>query len=170
MSFFTRIFGSRKRSGEGLVPLYTAIVAEARDPAWYRDGAVPDTLDGRFDMIAALLTLVLLRLEAAGLASDSVALTETFIADMDGSVRQMGIGDMMVGKHVGRMVSALGGRLSAFRAAGDGSLEPAVVRNIFHESPPSAQAVAFVTARLERFRESVAALAPAALLEGKLTA
>jgi cytochrome b pre-mRNA-processing protein 3 len=170
LTFFTRIFGSRKRSGEGLVPLYTAIVAEARDPAWYRDGQVPDTLDGRFDMIAALLTLVLLRLETAGLGSESVALTETFIADMDGSVRQMGIGDMMVGKHVGRMVSALGGRLSAFRAAGDGSLEPAVVRNIFHEAPPSPAAVAFVTARLERFRQGVGALPPTALLDGKLAA
>ena len=79
---------------------------------------MPDTLDGRFDMIAAILALVLLRLEAEGEAGrgPSVLLTEIFIDDMDGTLRQIGIGDYVVGKHVGRMMGALGGRLAAFRA------------------------------------------------------
>jgi hypothetical protein len=91
----------------------------ARNPFWYREGQVSDTIDGRFDMIAAIIALVLLRLEAAGrsLACRAVLLTETFIDDMDASLRQLGIGDHVVGKHVGRMTSALGGRLAAFRTA-----------------------------------------------------
>jgi cytochrome b pre-mRNA-processing protein 3 len=146
------------------------VVALARDPAWYRDGQVPDTLDGRFDMVVAVLALVLLRLEREGDAarSESVMLTEIFIADMDGSVRQIGIGDLLVGKHVGRMMSALGGRLAAFREAGGGSLNGPVMRNIFHESPPSQLAVDFVSARLACFRDQLSASAADRLIDGEL--
>ena len=120
MSILTRIFG-RGSERDAYRPLYAEVVALGRDRAWYKEGAVPDTLDGRFDMIAAVLALVLLRLERDGGANAgaSVLLTELFIDDMDGSVRQMGIGDLMVGKHVGRMMGALGGRLTAFREARD---------------------------------------------------
>lgn len=131
---------------------------------------MPDSVDGRFDMIAALLALVLLRLEAADRRADTVLLTELFIADMDGSIRQMGIGDLMVGKHVGRMVSALGGRLAAFRAAGSGSLEAPVRRNLFHDAPPAPEALAFATARLERFRDGLDGTSVPALLAGGLPA
>ena len=94
-------------------PLYAAIVAQARAPDWYVAGAVPDTIDGRFDMVATVLALVLLRLEAepAGLAA-SARLTEQFVTDMDGQLREIGIGDVVVGKHMGRMMGALGGRLA----------------------------------------------------------
>jgi cytochrome b pre-mRNA-processing protein 3 len=95
-------------------------------------------------------------------------LTEIFIADMDGSVRQLGIGDLLVGKHVGRMMSALGGRLTVFREAGEGSLNGPVERNIFHESPPSKQAVDFVSARLAHFRDRLSASAADRLMAGEL--
>src|SRR3546814_17389752 len=78
----------------------------------------------------------------------------------------MGIGGLMVGKHVGRMVSALGGRLAAFRDAGGGAFDEPVVRNIFHESPPSDEAVRFVSARLGDFRDGLAAMPAARLLPG----
>jgi cytochrome b pre-mRNA-processing protein 3 len=169
VSFLSRIFGE-KRDRERLSALYGAIVVQARDPVWYREGQVPDTVDGRFDMIAALLSLVLLRLEREGKETrdNSVLLTELFIADMDGSVRQMGIGDLMVGKHVGRMMSALGGRLTAFRDAGDGPLDGPVARNVFRESPPSEEAVQFVSARMERIRDALAATPIEHILAGKL--
>ena len=173
MSILTRIFGG-KSERERYRPLYDRIVAIGRDPAWYRQGGVPDTLDGRFDMIAAVLALVLLRLErdGSGSADGSVLLTELFIDDMDGSVRQMGIGDLMVGKHVGRMMSALGGRLTAFRdaAAQGGSFEAPVRRNIFHEAPPSAAALDFVAARLEAFAAALAERPSAGLLAGEVPA
>jgi len=158
LSILTRIFG--RRSGpDAYSDLYAQVVAIGRDPVWYREGGVPDTLDGRFDMIAAVLALVLLRLERDGAesAEASVLLTELFIDDMDGSIRQMGIGDLMVGKHVGRMMGALGGRLTAFReamAAGEG-FEAPVRRNVFHEAPPLEGAVAFVSRRLEAFSQAL---------------
>ena len=137
MSLFQRIFGEKQQRAP-LQPLYRAIVASGRDPSWYRDGQVPDTLDGRFDMIAAILSLVLLRLEKDGEATrdPSVLLTEIFIDDMDGTLRQLGVGDYVVGKHVGRMMSALGGRLAGFRAGrAAGALDAAGSRNIFPEAP-----------------------------------
>lgn len=169
MSILTRIFGG-KSDREAFRPLFAEVVAIGRDPAWYKEGGVPDTLDGRFDMIAAVLALVLLRLERDGSATAeaSVLLTELFIDDMEGSVRQMGIGDLMVGKHVGRMIGALGGRLAAFReASAEGSgFEAAVRRNVFHEAPPSEAALGFVSRRLEAFSEALGRQSSAALLAG----
>ena len=171
MSLLQRIFGET-RERAALDPLYRAVVAAGRDPVWYREGGVPDTLDGRFDMIAAVLALILIRLEQEGEEgrAPSVLLTEIFIDDMDGTLRQIGIGDYVVGKHVGRMMSALGGRLAAFRDAGaaGGDLRAAVRRNIFHEAPPSEQAPALVAERLERFRGALGAAPLAGLLEGRL--
>ena len=136
-----------------MLPLYRAVVAAARDPDWYREGGVPDTLDGRFDMVAALLALVLLRLEREGGHRESALLTEAFVDDMDSTLRQIGIGDFVVGKHVGRMMGALGGRLGAFREAlaGTGDFDSAVRRNLFREAPPDDAAVAFVAGRLLSF-------------------
>lgn len=117
---------------------------------------MPDTLDGRFDMLAALMALVLLRLEREPdrHSRQAVALlTELFVDDMDGTLRQLGIGDLVVGKHMGRMVGALGGRLGAFRDAGGepAALRAAVHRNIFHEAPPTEAALDFVAGRLGRW-------------------
>jgi len=170
MSFFQRIFGEAKQR-EPLQPLYGAIVAKGREPAWYREGQVPDTLDGRFDMIAAILSLVLLRLEAEGDAArdQSVLLTEIFIKDMDAELRQLGIGDYVVGKHIGRMMGALGGRLTALRTArAEGSLDQAVARNIFHEAPPSDEALALVAGGLDRFAAALDAVPAADIFAGRL--
>jgi cytochrome b pre-mRNA-processing protein 3 len=170
MTFLARIFGS-KRDAAALRPLYDAIVATGRDPAWYREGGVPDTLDGRFDMVAAILSLVLLRLEAEGEAArrESVLLTETFVADMDATLRQIGIGDFVVGKHIGRMMGALGGRLGAFRSAADAEAQAlAVRRNIFRDAPPSEAKLDWVADRLRRFDARLRAAPLANLLEGKM--
>lgn len=171
MSLLQRIFGETRQRA-ALLPLYRAAVAEGRDPYWYREGQVPDTMDGRFDMIAAVTALVLIRLEAEGGAgrANATLLTEIFVDDMDATLRQLGIGDHVVGKHVGRMMSALGGRLTAFREArvGDGNFEDAVRRNVFHEAPPGDIAVAAVARRLEALAARFDALPAAALREGRL--
>jgi cytochrome b pre-mRNA-processing protein 3 len=170
LSLLKSIFGEAKQRAS-LEPLYRAIVARGRDPAWYREGKVPDTIDGRFDMIAAILALALLRLEAEGEAGrdPSVLLTELFIDDMDGTLRQIGIGDYVVGKHVGRMMSALGGRIAAFRAAREeGSFTDAVERNVFHEAPPSEAASAMVAGGLERFAAALDGAGLQTLLDGIL--
>lgn len=156
---------------ETLDPLYRAIVALGRDPGWYRDGGVPDTIDGRFDLISGLTALILLRLEAEGEPGrqPSVLLTELFVADMDSSLREIGIGDYVVGKHVGRMMGALGGRLTALRGAGDrDALAAAVARNIFRGEVPSDAKLALVAGRLDAFRNALAATPLEALLAGSL--
>jgi len=171
MSFLTRIFGERSERA-ALEPLYRAVVAAGRDPSWYREGGVPDTIDGRFDVIASLLALALLRIEQEGEEAKraTILLTEVFIDDMDGTVRQMGIGDQVVGKHVGRMMSALGGRLAAYREseADDSAFAAAVRRNVFRDSPPSDETAESAARRLAGFRASLAATPYADLLAGRL--
>ena len=169
MGFFERIFGIG-RQRERLRPLYRAVVEEARDRRWYVEGGVPDSIDGRFDMIAAVLSLTFIRLEREADREAPTLLAEIFIDDMEASLREIGIGDLVVGKHVGRMVGALGGRLSAFRAAiaQGGDLTEPVRRNIFHESPPSPAALAFVAARLSDLHAALAATPARDLLAGKL--
>jgi cytochrome b pre-mRNA-processing protein 3 len=169
LPLLSRLFGER-RERSALRPLYDSVVAAAREPAWYREGGVPDTLEGRFDMVSAMLALVLLRLEAEGEAAkpESVALTEIFIDDMDGTLRQIGIGDFVVGKHVGKLVGALGGRLGALREAlnGDSPLEPAVRRNLFRDGPASDAQLAWVSARLRLLHQRLAGTAMEPLLAG----
>jgi cytochrome b pre-mRNA-processing protein 3 len=156
LSFLETLFGQRSDRAR-LRPLYEAGVAIARDPSWYRDGGVADTLEGRFAMVAAVTALVLLRLEAEGAAArdDSTLLTELFIDDMDSSLREIGIGDFVVGKHVGKLVGALGGRLGAFRGAE--RLDEPVRRNIFAGEVPDEIKLRFVAERLERLRDRLAA-------------
>jgi cytochrome b pre-mRNA-processing protein 3 len=170
-SFWGR-FARRPRDRDRLLPLYEAVVARARDPFWYREGQVPDSVDGRFDMLAAFMALVLIRFEIEpgdAPRQDMVLLTETFIADMDESLHQIGIGDYVVGKHVGRMMGALGGRLTAFReAVRDRDFAGPVRRNIFHEAPPSQALVDLVAARLERFDAALLAAPYAELAAGQL--
>ena len=173
LPLLSRLFGER-RDRAALRPLYDALVAAAREPGWYREGGVPDTLEGRFDMVATMLALALLRLEAEGEAgkAESVSLTEIFIDDMDGTLRQIGIGDFVVGKHVGKLLGVLGGRLGALRDAlnGQAPLEPAIRRNIWRDEPADEVHVGFVAARLRRFHEGLAATAREPLLAGRLPA
>jgi cytochrome b pre-mRNA-processing protein 3 len=170
LTFLQRIFGGARQRA-ALAPLYRAIVAEAREPHWYREGRVPDTMDGRFDMVAALMALVLIRLEDEGEEGRETSrlLTELFIEDMAATLREIGIGDQVVGKHVGRMMSALGGRLTAFRKAGEErGFTAAVRRNIFHDAPPSDKAVALVAARMEALTQQIGAVTNADLRNGIL--
>ncbi len=164
--------GRRPRDRDRLLPLYRAVVGAGRDPIWYREGRVPDTVDGRFNMIAAIVAIVLVRLEADDgdeARHASVMLTELFIEDMDESLRQIGIGDYVVGKHVGRMMGALGGRLAAFRQASrDRGFEGPVARNIYHDAPPSPEVLALVAGWLEAFDAGLLGTAISDIAAGKL--
>ncbi len=152
--------------------LYNAVVAEARRPGWYLAGEVPDTVDGRFDMVALLLSLALIRLEDAGVAGAQAAadVTERFIADMDGSLRQDGIGDQVVGKHIGRMVAALGGRLGAYRETrtDDAGFGVALRRNLWRGAPVADDAVDWVAAEARRVAARLDALPLADIVAGNL--
>lgn len=167
MGVWRRLFGRAER--DALAPLYRAVVAEARRPAWYRDGRVPDTLDGRFDMVAAVLSLVLLRLEDEGETGRQPAayLAELFVKDMDGQLRERGIGDIVVGKHIGKMMGALGGRLGALRDAfAGGDLDSAITRNIYRGDVPDAKARQSVREGLMDLRARLASMAAPDLIAG----
>ncbi|WP_242414932.1 ubiquinol-cytochrome C chaperone family protein [Sphingomonas panni] len=150
--------------------LYEAVVARGRMPHWYLAGAVPDTLDGRFDMIAAVLAMVMLRLEGEGAgAAPAASLAECFVDDMDGQLRQIGFGDMVVGKHIGRMMAALGGRLGAYRdGLAGGDFDAALVRNLYRGEQPAPSALAHVASELRAFRAALDGVAIDDLLAGKL--
>ncbi|MFS2110308.1 ubiquinol-cytochrome C chaperone family protein [Sphingomonas sp. Sphisp140] len=168
MRLLKRLFQAPDRGAAPI--LYAAIVARGRQPHWYEAGAVPDTIDGRFDMIAAVMSLVLLRLEQDETAVPfSTHLTEVFIADMDGQLRQIGIGDIVVGKHVGKMMGMLGGRLGAYREGlANGTLGEALVRNLYRGEAPAPEALAHVETGLRALHAKLADTPIATLVAGDL--
>jgi cytochrome b pre-mRNA-processing protein 3 len=134
LTLLSRLFGKSEDDLAYIRPLWHRVVEIAREKAWYAECGIADTVAGRFDAIALVLALVLLRMEAdEALMEPSVRLTELFVDDMDGQLRQSGIGDLVVGKHVGRLMGTLGGRLGALREAlpqGDAALTDVIERNV----------------------------------------
>lgn len=170
MGLIDKLFGAKETALAA--PLYDAVVAIGREPHWYIDGAVPDTMDGRFDMIAAVLAFVLLRLEDDPAAAEpSARLTEQFIADMDGQLRQTGVGDVGIGKYVGQMMSMLGGRLGAYRdgLAAD-NLVPAIKRNLYRGDDPGEAAMEHCIGQLLALRDQLSGLSTSHILAGAILA
>jgi cytochrome b pre-mRNA-processing protein 3 len=169
MSLLSNLF-SRKDDRDFLRPLYASVISTARESHWYLEGDVSDTLDGRFDMVALVLSLVLLRFEALEAPTESARLTELFIDDMDGQVRQIGFGDVVVGKQIGRMVGALGGRIAAYRAglSGEAPLSDALVRNVYRGEAPAVDALAYVEAQVRALSSEINNRDLETLLAGKL--
>ncbi len=113
-------------------PLYEAIVAAARQPRFYTALGVADTIEGRFDLLILHVYLVVARLktEAPDLCQK---LINAFCEDMDGNLRELGVGDLGVGKRVRKMAEALTGRLYAYEQAKDQTtLAAALTRNVYH--------------------------------------
>jgi len=134
--FLRRFFSSSPTAGIAR-EIYSVIVAKARQPYFYADLRVPDTVEGRFDMIALHAILVMNRL-ATGNAPAKVLSQKIFdemFSDMDRALREMGAGDLSVGKKVRRMAEVFYGRAKAYRdALGQGDLpglEQALARNIY---------------------------------------
>jgi cytochrome b pre-mRNA-processing protein 3 len=153
--------------------LYDAVVSEARRPAWYREGAVGDSLDGRFAVLSSLAALAILRLEDGDedAVRHSVALTESFIADMDAQMRQVGFGDPSIGKQVRFMVGALATRVDWWRRARSGELDwnDAVRLSIYRDDPPESEAaVTFSSEALKRFDEGLSGFSDRELMEGRV--
>ena len=116
LNFLFRGLTARPARGSAL---FDAVTDEARRPSWYVEGAVPDTLDGRFAVLATIAALVLVRLEREGEAGDqaSVALTERFIEVMESEHREFGLGDPTLGKTVRKLVGMLARRTELWRGA-----------------------------------------------------
>lgn len=157
MSFLSRLLTRRDEGRDALRPLWHRSVAIAREQHWYATGGIADTVPGRFDAITLVLALILLRMEREEpLIDPSIRLTELFVDDMDGQLRESGVGDLVVGKKVGRLMSVLGGRLGAIRDAlpqGEQALAEVVARNVSMTEGGStarvAQAMIALAARLD---------------------
>lgn len=117
--------------------LYASLVAQARSPKFYAEWGVTDDVDGRFDVITlhAFLVMRRLKLIAPNGQALSQALFNFMFADMDRALREMGVGDLSVGKHVKKMAQAFFGRLAAYEAglasADAEKLDHALVRNLY---------------------------------------
>jgi cytochrome b pre-mRNA-processing protein 3 len=153
--------------------LYDAVIAEARRPAWYREGGVADSMDGRFAVLSTLTALAILRLEDGSEESvrHSVALTESFIADMDAQMREEGFGDPSLGKQVRLMVGALATRVDWWRRAREGELDwsEAVRLSIYRDDPPQSEAaVTFSSEALRRFNEGLGGFSDRELIGGRI--
>ena len=123
-----------KRREKPEARLYGAIVAAARHPRFYENMGVPDSIEGRFEMLVLHLFLVLNRLKDEGVEDLRQRLTDEFFTDMDRSLRELGVSDVAVGKKVRRMAKSYYGRVTAYdRAlkAGPSELEDAIARNIY---------------------------------------
>jgi cytochrome b pre-mRNA-processing protein 3 len=134
VNILSRLFGKAEDDRAVVRLLWQRVVELARQPEWYAECGIADTVPGRFDAIAMVLSLVMLRMERdPALTDPSVRLSELFVEDMEGQLRNKGVGDLVVGKHVGKLMSALGGRLGALREAltqDDAALTEAVSRNV----------------------------------------
>jgi cytochrome b pre-mRNA-processing protein 3 len=120
--------------GTTIEAIYGMIVAQARLPVFYEDYGVPDTVNGRFDMIVLHLWMLLRRLRATeGSAVVSQGLFDRFCSDMDGNLREMGISDLKVPKQMLSFAEAFYGRTTAYDLAfaeGAGELANALARNV----------------------------------------
>src|SRR5690606_19967889 len=122
---------------ESVYAVYSAIVAQSRQPLFYAEWSVPDTVTGRFDMISLHMALLFRRLrgDAAGQRDFAQAVFDLFFKDMDRQLREMGVSDIGVPKRIQKMGNIFFGLLAAMNRAMDAgdpaALEAVLGRNVF---------------------------------------
>lgn len=155
-AFYRRLAAGRGQS-ESARLCFETVSARARDPALYEAVGVPDTIDGRFDAVVLVLIAVLRRLKREGEAGRDFAqrVFDAAFRSFDDGLREMGIGDLSVGRKIRDMSEAFYGRAAAYDAAlegGDGAaLEAAILRNVFRGAPADIAAPTRLARLLEAF-------------------
>ena len=165
----------RRRAQTGTIStLYGMIVAQARLPCFYRDYAVADTVNGRFDLIVLHLALVLDRLKQDGVTQAlGQGVFDLFCQDMDHNLREMGISDLKVPKEMQHMGQAFYGRSQAYVAAmaaggSDRALVQALTRNIYGGAPSASAAAPRLAAYMWEAVRDLKTQDPTSLAAGKL--
>lgn len=161
MLFLKRLFQTPRFQAEGRA-LYRRIAERARWPVLYTLYGVPDTIDGRFEMLCLHAYPVFHGLKGKGADADvlSQAVYDAMFADLDGALREIGVADLGVGRRIKAMTEALNGRIQAYDhgfAAGGGALEQAVRRNVYGTAQPSDQQVRGMAAYLCAMRPAFVA-------------
>jgi cytochrome b pre-mRNA-processing protein 3 len=166
-----RLFRQRPARAAGRM-LYAAVVEQSRNPTLYAELRAPDTVEGRFEVYTLHVVLLLDRLRGQGpqAAETSQALFDTYVEALDDALREMGVGDLSVGKKMRRLGEAFYGRVknyeAAFAALPDaGALEALLGRTVYEgvEEPPVAGLAAYVQAQ----RAALAAEPLDALIAGQ---
>ena len=150
----------RKERRELAARLLEAVIGQARHPAFYAAYGVPDTMLGRYEMVCLHAYLVLRRLKRVGGQGPRVAQTlhDLIFDDFDIALREVGVGDMGIGKRIKKLARNLHGRISAYErglAAGDAELAAALGRNLYASASPGAAEVAAMIAYLRRARLAI---------------
>lgn len=163
---FKRLFGKPDAAPRAV---YLAIVAAARHPVPYAEWGVPDTLDGRFDLMAVHAFLVLDRLKGRAPEFRQELVDELF-RDMDRSVRELGVNDVSVGKKVRRMAEVFYGRAAAYDkalASTPDRLQETLARNIYPQgAAPSG--IASLAAHVRALRGALADQSEADIVAGRI--
>ena len=173
----------RGRERDRALSLYIAAVEQARRPGFYTECEVADNLDGRFDLIVLHVFLVVRALRPSGEPGKRLSnlIFKMMMDDMDMNLREMGVGDLSVGKRVKSMARAFYGRSAAYDAAFDTerdaapdaadkeSLKAALRRNIYGAHEPNPGALALLLGYVQGADDALAAGSAAALLSGQVT-
>ena len=154
--------------------LYSSVVAQARQPYFYTDLAVPDTPDGRYDMIMihAFLLLHRLKRDLPNTKEISQALFDIMFEDMDKSLREMGAGDVGIGRRIKEMAKAFYGRIAAYDEGlnrDDDSLDIALQRNVYRQSSVKNEQVSALGSYIRREAVNLSDQPTEALLSGRLS-
>ncbi len=174
--FFNKLFQKRADRALPTQLAYEMIVAQARRPALYLAGGVEDSVDGRFDMLVLHVYLLINRMNAdedEKSKAFSQAVFDLLFEDMDHSLREMGVGDLSVGKKIKKMAQVFYGRAKAYDEGlkcyrdAPNELEDALKRNIYADLNESGEA-AKMAAYMFACSEHLAEIDSATLLQGKL--
>lgn len=162
-----------KTNSSAAARLYDAVVAQARMEGFYARAGVPDTVDGRFELITLHAFIVLRRLKADYARTKDLgqALFDYMFEDMDRSLREMGAGDLGVGRRVKTMASGFYGRISAYEnglAGDDEALHSALLRNLYGTVEPDSASVAVMAAYLRAQIEQIDSQPLELLIEGEV--
>lgn len=183
MNWLDRLMG-RGKAMDDMDRLYVAVAELARNPVLFTLGGVPDSIDGRFDALLLTLAIMVQRLGDEPDTDPAIRLhwqkqlMECFVRDMDMTLRELGTGDMSVGRKVRETAAAMSGRMVSYgdalradpESAGD-ALRDALVRNLYRSTAPQAQAldcvVHWVRQQQGRFADQPIAALHAGALAGQ---
>ena len=152
------------------VALFRGVTAKARERHWLVEGGVPDSIDGRFAVLATVAALVIVRLQQLGQAGNalSVALTERFIEVMESEHRELGLGDPTLGKTVRKLVGALSRRTELWRLADAGERDWSEATRESLYKGAAAEGLQHSAEALRTFRQSLQGASVEALEQGRL--